>query len=117
MLNRVLKDEWKKLVIIKIILMKVLYLYIFDDFCQKKMLGIDLQTWIYFLQDTLYVYVSLNNQQCMQWMTLPSQGLPYYPYAVNLDRCLGSCNCLDDLSNRVRVPNKTLNSTCFYRNK
>ena len=29
-------------------LIKVLYLYIFDDFCRKKMLDIDLQVWIYF---------------------------------------------------------------------
>ena len=36
-----------------------------------------------------------------------TQGLHYYPFAVNLDRCLGSCNTLDDLSNRVFVPNKT----------
>ena len=33
-----------------------------------------------------------------------SQGLSYYPY---IDRCVGSCNTLDDLSNRVSVPNKT----------
>ena len=35
------------------------------------------------------------------------QGLCYYPFAVNLDRCVGSCNTLDDLSNRVCGPNKT----------
>ena len=93
----------------------MLYLYIFDDFCQKKMLNIDLQTWIYFLQDTLYVYVSLNNQQWMQWMTLPSQGLPYYPYAVNLDGCVGSCNTLDDLSNRVCVPKKIIKFYMFLQ--
>ena len=34
------------------------------------------------------------------------QGLCYYPFVVNLDRCIGSCNTLDDLSNRVWVPNK-----------
>ena len=29
-----------------------------------------------------------------------SQGLRYYPFAVNLDWCVGSCNTLNDLSNR-----------------
>ena len=29
-----------------------------------------------------------------------------YPFAVKLDRCVGSCNTLDDLSNKVYSPNK-----------
>ena len=37
----------------------------------------------------------------------PMQNL--YPFAVNLDRRMGSCNILNDLSNRVCVPNKTEN--------
>ena len=36
-----------------------------------------------------------------------SQGLRYSPSAVNLDRCMESCNNLNDLSNRLCVPNKT----------
>ena len=32
--------------------------------------------------------------------------LHYHPFAVNLDRCVGSCKTLDDLSNRVCIPNK-----------
>ena len=32
-----------------------------------------------------------------------------YPFVVNLDRRMGSCNILNDLSNRVCVPNKTEN--------
>ena len=36
-----------------------------------------------------------------------NQGLCYYPFAVNLDRCVESCNTLYDLSNRVCVRNKT----------
>ena len=32
--------------------------------------------------------------------------LLYYPFMVNLDRCVGSCNTLNDLSNKVCVPNK-----------
>ena len=35
-----------------------------------------------------------------------SQEFHYYPYAVKLDRCVGSCNTLNDLSNKVYVPNK-----------
>ena len=35
------------------------------------------------------------------------QEFHYYPFAVKLDRCVGSCNILNDLSNKVCVPNKT----------
>ena len=38
-----------------------------------------------------------------------SQELHYYLSAANLDRCVESCNTLNDLSNRVYVPNKTEN--------
>ena len=36
-----------------------------------------------------------------------SQEFHYYPFAVKLDRCVGSCHTLNDLSNKVCVPNKT----------
>ena len=36
-----------------------------------------------------------------------SQELHCYPFTVKLDRCVGSCNDLNDLSNKVCVPNKT----------
>ena len=36
-----------------------------------------------------------------------SQELHYYPFAVKLNRCVGSFNTLNDLSNKVYVPNKT----------
>ena len=44
-----------------------------------------------------------------------SQELLYYPYALSLDRCVGSCNALNDLSNKLSVPNKTkdLNLSVF----
>ena len=44
-----------------------------------------------------------------------NQELHYYPLAVKLDRCVGSCNTLNDLSNKVCVPNKTedLNLSMF----
>ena len=66
--------------------------------------------------------MSLNNQQCMAQPTHINlhpneyiQGLWYYPFAVNLDRCFGSCNTLCDLSNRICVTNKTedLNLSVF----
>ena len=33
----------------------------------------------------------------------------YYPVAVKLDRCVGSCNTPNDLSNKVCVRNETKN--------
>ena len=56
----------------------------------------------------------LSNQKCTTEPTFInlhcnkySQELYYYPFAVKLDRCVGSCNTLNDLSNKVRVPNET----------
>ena len=58
--------------------------------------------------------VLLNNQKCTSQTTLInlhpndySQEFYYYPSAVKLDRCVGSCNTLYDLFNKVCVPNKT----------
>ena len=58
--------------------------------------------------------VSLSDQKCMIQPALInlhpneySQEAHYYPFAANLDRCAGSCNTLNDLSNKVCVPNKT----------
>ena len=57
--------------------------------------------------------MSLSNQKCMTQPTLInlhpneySQEFHYYSFTVKLDRCVGSCNTLNDLSNNVRVPNK-----------
>ena len=36
-----------------------------------------------------------------------SQELLYYLFVVNLDRCAGNGNTLDDLSSKVYVPNET----------
>ena len=36
-----------------------------------------------------------------------SQELHYHPFPCKLDRCVGSCNTLNDLSNKVCLPNKT----------
>ena len=58
--------------------------------------------------------VSLSNQKCMTQPTLInlhpneySQELHYYPFVINLDRCAGGRNTLDDLFNKVCVPNET----------
>ena len=57
---------------------------------------------------------SLTNQQCLIRPTRINlhpnqctQGLRYYPFVVNLDKFTGGCNTVNDLSNRMRVPNKT----------
>ena len=44
-----------------------------------------------------------------------SQELHYYSFVVNLDRCTRSCNTLNDLSNKLHVPNKNrrFKYTCF----
>ena len=64
----------------------------------------------------------LSNQNCMIQPTLinlnpneHSQEFHYYLFAVKLDRCVGSCNTLNDLSNKACVLNKTedLNLSMF----
>ena len=60
--------------------------------------------------------VSLSNQKCNIQPTFIylhlneySQEFHYYPFAVKLDkldRCVGSCNILNYLSNKVCIPNK-----------
>ena len=54
--------------------------------------------------------ISWSNQKCMTQPTLInlysneySQEFHYYPFAVKLDRCVGSCNTLNDLSNKVCI--------------
>ena len=58
--------------------------------------------------------VSLINQKCMIQPTFINlhpneygQDFHCFSFAVKLDRCVGSCNTLNDLSNKVCVPNKT----------
>ena len=38
-----------------------------------------------------------------------SQECQYYPFAAKLDRCVGSCNTLNNLSNKACIRNKTEN--------
>ena len=56
----------------------------------------------------------LSNEKCMIQPTVInlhpneySQEFHYYPFAVKLERCVGSCNTLNDLFYKVYVPNKT----------
>ena len=67
-------------------------------------------------------YVSLSNQKSMTQTTLInlhpneySQEFHYRPFAVKLDRCVKSCNPLNNLTKKVCVPNKTedLNLSMF----
>ena len=58
--------------------------------------------------------VLLSNQKCMIQPTLinlhPNEygkEFHYYPFAVKLDRCVQICNTLNDLSNKVCIPDKT----------
>ena len=67
-------------------------------------------------------WIGLNDQKCMIPLTSInlhaneySQEFLYYPFAVDLDRCVGSCNTFDHLSIKLCVSNKTedLNLTLF----
>ena len=67
-------------------------------------------------------YILLSNQKCMIQPILinsnrneHSQEFYYYPFTVKLGWCVGSCNTLNDLSNKVCVPNKAedLNLSAF----
>ena len=56
----------------------------------------------------------LSNQKCKIPPTLfnlhPNEyrkEFYYYTFAVKLDRCAGSCNIINDLSNKACLPNKT----------
>ena len=58
--------------------------------------------------------IKLSNQKCKTRPTLSnlhpneySQEFRYCPFTVKLDRCVGSCNTLNDLSNKICIQNKT----------
>ena len=58
--------------------------------------------------------VLLNNQKCTiqaNFISLHaneySQEFHYYPFAIKVYRCVGICNTLNDLSNKLCVSNKT----------
>ena len=68
----------------------------------------------------------LSNQKCIIQPALInfhpneySQEFYYYRFLVKLDRCVGSCSTLNDLSNKVCVPNGRFKSKCVqhdYKN-
>ena len=58
--------------------------------------------------------ILLSNQKCEIQPTFInfhpneySQDFHYYPFTVKWDECARSCNNLNDLSNKVCIPNKT----------
>ena len=57
---------------------------------------------------TQHSLINLHPNEC-------SQEFHYYSFAVKIDRCVRSCNTLNDLSNKVCVLNKTedLNLSVF----
>ena len=66
--------------------------------------------------------VSLSKQNCQSQPTFinlhPNEychKFHYYPFTVKLGKCVGNCNTLNDLSNKVFVPNETedLNLSVF----
>ena len=77
------------------------------------MFGIILKILIVLLTSILNVFnctkrVSLSNQKCEIQATLVnldpneySQELHYCSFAVKIDKCFGSCDTLNDLSNKV----------------
>ena len=63
---------------------------------------------------TIQKFVSLSNKKCMTQPTIINlhpneytQGFHYYPFAVDLDRCVGNCNTINNFSNETCVLNKT----------
>ena len=57
--------------------------------------------------------ILLSNQKCMAQPTLINVHLNEYswelhfnPFAIKLDRCVGSCNTFNDSSNKVSLPIK-----------
>ena len=66
--------------------------------------------------------VLLSSQKCMTQRNLINlhpneycQEFHYYPFVVKWDRCVGSCNTLNDISNKLCLTNKTedLNLSVF----
>ena len=91
------------------------------DFIEKIFTGL--------LTSTVNAYkqikcLSLSYQKCTTQHTLINlhpngctQGLCYYPFMVNLDRCIRSCNILNDLSNKICVSNETEDLNVSVLNK
>ena len=82
------------------------------------MFGLIKEVFILVLSTTVYgynhtKYVSLSDQKCKMQPTLINldlneccQEFHYYSFLFKLHRCVGSCNSLNDLSNKVCIRNK-----------
>ena len=68
-----------------------------------------------FIRLLISIINASNHRKCVLLGNEYSQEFCYYPFAFKLDRCVGSCNTLKDLSNKVCVLNKTedLNLSLF----
>ena len=55
-------------------------------------------------------FINLHAKKC-------SQEFHYYPFAVKIDRCVGICNTLKHISNKVCIPNKTEDLNLIVFNK
>ena len=53
------------------------------------------------------IYVSIQPTLINLYPNEYRQEFHYYPFAVKLDRCVGSCNTLKNISYKACVPNKT----------
>ena len=69
-------------------------------------------------------FVSLSNQKCNMQPTLTnlhpneySQEPHYHSFVVKVDKCVGSCNTLNHLSNRVCVPPPKKNNKKTKKNR
>ena len=100
-------------------LMKNMYYQIMFGLIKKILMGLVINI----VNASNYTkYVSLSNQKCEIQPTLTnlhpneySQEFYYYSLPVKLDRCVGGCNTLNDLTTKVCIPNKTedLNLSVF----
>ena len=53
--------------------------------------------------------MSVNIDSCINrpFIDLNPVEFKYYPFMINLDKCNGSCNVIDDLSTEIHFPTKT----------
>ena len=54
-------------------------------------------------------YVSMNNQECKvrtEIINLNTNEPIFYPYSININRCKGSCNTINDPYPKICVPDQ-----------
>ena len=89
--------------------------YLMKKTWSKIMFGLSKKIFIVLLSNIVNGFnhtkcVSLRNRKCQIQPTLinlhPNEyslEIHYYPFVVKLDRCVGSCNTLNDLPNKVCI--------------